>query len=133
VSEEVEDQESQEEVDAAAVKLEAEFNAAADKLKAGEGLTNEEGMVLLKLIGGVNANLTISNEILYVVSENLPHMVNSLADKVMRRCGRTDKKIRKSVAAMCAESIEQLWSLARLRALDVADAIRNAAGETNES
>jgi hypothetical protein len=125
MSENIEDTE----VDEAAARLEAELDVISDKLKAGEDLTNAEGLTLLKLIGGVNANLTISNEILYVISNQLPNMLQSLADKLLRRCGRTDKKVRKAAANICEQHVEQLWALARVRAVDVADAIRTATSE----
>ena len=120
------------EVNEAAAKLEVELTVITDKIKNGEGLTNEEGSTLLKLIGGVNANLTISNEILYLVSNQLPQLVESLADRILRRCGRTDTKIRKSVAKICIEHVEQLWTMARVRAVDVADAIRTEVKEESE-
>lgn len=111
-----------------AAALQAEIDAIVAKLEEGEGVSSEEGLKLLKIIGGLNANLTICNELLFVISLQLPTMVGSLADRITRRCGRTDTKLRKSVNKICAEHIESLWTMVRIRGIDVADAMRQPEG-----
>lgn len=117
--------------DEEAAALQAEVDAIVAKLEAGDSISSEEGLKLLKIIGGLNANLTICNELLFVISEQLPAMVGSLADRITRRCGRTDKKLRRSVDKICAEHIESLWTMVRIRGIDVADAMRNKEGGDN--
>lgn len=119
--------------DEEAAALQAEIDAIVAKLEAGDSISSEEGLKLLKIIGGLNANLTICNELLFVISEQLPAMVSSLADRITRRCGRTDKKLRRSVDKICAEHIESLWTLVRIRGIDVADAMRTPEEATDEA
>lgn len=128
-----EDTQVQTDEQAEAAALQAEVDAIVAKLEGGEGISAEEGLKLLKIVGGLNANLTICNELLYVISEQLPAMVGSIADRITRRCGRTDKKLRKSVDKICAEHIESLWTMVRIRGIDVADAMRSQEGENNEA
>ena len=109
---------------AEAAALQAEVDAIVAKIEGGEDISAEEGLKLLKIVGGLNANLTICNELLFVISAQLPVMVSSIADRITRRCGRTDKKLRKSVDKICAEHIESLWTMVRIRGIDVADAMR---------
>lgn len=114
--------------EAEAAALQAEVDAIVAKLEAGETISAEEGLKLLKIIGGLNANLTICNELLFTISNQLPLLVSSLADRITRRCGRTDKKLRRSVDKICAEHIETLWTMVRIRGIDVADAMRETEG-----
>lgn len=111
-----------EQVEAAA--FQAEVDAIVAKLEGGESISAEEGLKLLKIVGGLNANLTICNELLFVIAAQLPVMVDNLANRITQRCGRTDKKLRKSVNNICAEHIESLWTIVRIRGIDVADAMR---------
>ena len=110
--------------DEEAAAFQAEVDAIVAKLEGGEAISAEEGLKLLKIIGGLNVNLTICNELLYTIQEQLPQMVSGLADRIARRCGRTDAKLRRSVDKICVEYIESLWHLVRMRGLDIADAIR---------
>lgn len=118
-----------------AAGLEQRFTAVTAKLLAGEPITNEEGTDLLKLISGLNANLTITNEVLFNVQENMPKMIGSIADSVLRRAGRTDKKIRKSVEKICLQNLELFWDMIRMHATAVAASIaeqNKGEEETNE-
>ena len=103
--------------------LEQRFTAVTAKILAGESITNEEGNDLLKLIAGLNANLTITNEVLFNVQENLPKMIGSISDSVLRRVGRTDKKIRKSVEKICLQNLEVFWDMIWMHATAVAASI----------
>jgi hypothetical protein len=119
--------------DEEAAAFQAEIDAIVAKLQGGETISAEEGLKLLKIIGGLNANLTICNELLFVISEQLPVMVGSLADRITRRCGRTDKKLRRSVDKICNEHVESLWTIVRMRGIDVADAMRTPEETTDEA
>lgn len=119
--------------DEEAAAFQAEVDAIVAKLEGGETISAEEGLKLLKIIGGLNVNLTICNELLYTIQEQLPQMVSGLADRITRRCGRTDAKLRRSVDKICVEYIESLWHLVRMRGLDVADAMRTPEETTDEA
>lgn len=103
-----------EEIEEETADLEQRFTSITAKIVAGEPITNEEGNDLLKLIAGLNANLTITNEVLFNVQENLPKVIGSIADSVLRRVGRTDKKIRKSVEKICLQNLEMFWDMIRM-------------------
>lgn len=107
-------EEIEEEIEEKTADLEQRFTSITAKIVAGEPITNEEGNDLLKLIAGLNANLTITNEVLFNVQENLPKVIGSIADSVLRRVGRTDKKIRKSVEKICLQNIEMFWDMIRM-------------------
>lgn len=119
--------------DAQAAAVQAEFDAVVNKLEAGESISAEEGLKLLKILGGVNANLTICNEMLYSIHEQLPQMVENLGRSVARRCGRSDRKLLKAVDKLSAEYVEHLWNIVRIRGIDVANAMRQPQEETNEA
>jgi hypothetical protein len=106
-------------------ELEQQFDQVIAKLTAGEPLTNEEGVSLFRVLGGLHSNLTISNEMLHTIHEEVPQMVRYLSSRIIQRCGRTDSKVKKSVEKLCAEHIDQLWVAVRLRALTVAETLRN--------
>lgn len=112
-------------VETEVAELEAQFDAITVKLGAGETLTNEEGTVLFRVLGGLHSNLTISNEMLHTINAELPNMLSFLAKRIMLRCGRTDSKATRDVEKLCQEYIDNFWTMIRIRAVEVAETIRN--------
>lgn len=85
------------------------------KVQAGEGLTNDEAVVLLTAFSNCDLALDIQRTLVLIINQALPDMARSLAASVLQRCGRTDAKIKKSVEKLCASHIENLqWATLKI-------------------
>lgn len=115
--------------------LEQRFQVITEKLVGKEPLTNEEGMDLLRIIAGLNANNSLTNEIMLNIQDNVPKLLGSVADAVMRRVGRTDQKLRKSVGKICDNQLEIFWDMIRMHAVTTAAEIseQNRTGNAEEA
>lgn len=120
-----------EDIDKQAEELQQKFQAITDKVTGGGDATNAEALELLKLIAGLNANLTITNELLHSIQELIPQMTSSLGERILLRTGRTDKKIKRAVVKIIDEHIERMWDMVRMQAVAVADAIRQQNTDKN--
>ena len=109
--------------------LETRFAVTSAKLVNKEPLTNEEGMDLLRVIAGLNANSAVTDEIMFNMQDNIPKLLHTVSDTILRRVGRTDQKIRKSVSKICDSNLQIFWDMIRMHAavtaLDYGKQLRN--------
>ena len=85
------------------------------KVQSGEGLTNEEAVVLLTAFSNCDLALDIQRTLVLILNQAMPDMARSLAASVLQRCGRADAKIKKSVEKLCASHIENLqWATLKI-------------------
>jgi hypothetical protein len=110
----------------------ARFAQILGVIKDGEGISNEDALFFVGLIGSLDNNLRIANDIVESLGESIPDMVKSLAFSVLARVGRTDTKVKRSVLKTCEEHIDTLWTMARIRAVQAATAIGTEEAEAAE-
>ena len=91
-------------------------------------LTQEQANGLVKTIQQMDVQLLIGQNALQLAMENLAVAVPAIGQKVMERCGRTDKKVKHAVAEMsadlvgsCEESIQSYMIGAMLEAAQMLD------------
>jgi hypothetical protein len=107
----------------------------ADILKSlseGKDLSNEDAIFIVQLVGDLDNNLRIANEIVDGLAISIPDMARSLGFAVLARAGRGDQKIKKSVLKICDEHVETLWTMARIQALQSAADIAENQETTEE-
>lgn len=82
-----------------------EFAEIAQAISDKEDLTYEQTVALVRTIQHMDLQLVIGQNALQLAMENINTVVPELAARVLERSGRTDKKIKKSVAEMAAEVV----------------------------
>jgi len=79
-----------------------EFKEIYDRSQNGEEVTQEETKALLDIILELDRQAIHMQQAVLLAYENTRVLVESLSNKILERTGRTDKKIRRSVAKMSA-------------------------------
>jgi hypothetical protein len=74
-------------------------------VEAGNQLSAEQVQMLLQTVNRLDGTLFVFQNSLQLFAESTAAAVPQLAQKIMARCGRTDTKIKKSVATMAAETV----------------------------
>jgi hypothetical protein len=82
-----------------------EFAQIAQAVNDKEDLTYEQAIALVRTIQHMDLQLVIGQNALQLAMENINTVVPALAERVLERSGRTDKKIKKSVAEIAAEVV----------------------------
>lgn len=74
-------------------------------VEEGTPLTQEQIDMLIKTVSRLDGTMFVFQNSLQLMAESMASAVPQLAQKVMQRCGRTDKKIKKAIAEMAAETV----------------------------
>ena len=85
------------------------FTSIADRLKAGEDLSNDDALFLLRIISSLDGSYLILNTTLSSAARHLEDMAKAFGFAVLQRAGRTDQKIKKSVLKMADTYVSAFW------------------------
>lgn len=77
----------------------------------GHDIRNEDAKLLVESLQAIDAGFRIQSTLVDVFVRTIPDMANSLAGDVLRRAGRTDQKIKRSVGRMCDSHVESLLAI----------------------
>lgn len=88
----MEDNKVEEEITAQAV-----FNKIAEKFSLKQEITENDIEYLIGLVGGLDVHLRIANQMLSTALETTQESLEFNAITILRKCGRTDKKIETKV------------------------------------
>lgn len=92
-------------------------------IREGADVNNDDAVFLVQLVGSLDNNLTLANDIVESLGRSITDMARSLAFSVLARAGRSDQKIKKSVLKIVDEHVETLWTMARIQAIQTAQAL----------
>jgi hypothetical protein len=84
-----------------------EFEKIIKSVEDGVEVTIDEVRNLIDTIRQMDLQLLIGQNALNLAIENIHVIVPTLAQQVMERCGRTDKKIKKFVSELSAQNVLQ--------------------------
>jgi hypothetical protein len=84
-----------------------EFEKIIKSVEDGVEVTVDEVRNLIDTIRQMDLQLLIGQNALNLAIENIHVIVPTLAQQVMERCGRTDKKIKKFVSELSAQNVLQ--------------------------
>lgn len=96
----------------------ARFEQIVADVKEGRDLHNDDAMFLVNVIGSLDTNFTVSNMVIETLLGDITEMCTNLGLSVLRRAGRTDQKIRRSVQKIVNGHVDDLFNLAQLRATE---------------
>lgn len=108
-----------------------QFAALTQRFRDGEQLSKEDIEFLISLIGGLDVHLRVCNEMLSAALGTTQELLNTTAAAVLRKCGRTDSKIRKKIAAMCQENFETLLTVVQLHGQTIQNKLTNPEEDDN--
>lgn len=94
------------------------FERIVADVKEGRDLHNDDALFLVNIVGSLDTNFTVSNMVIETLLGDITEMCTNLGTSVLRRAGRTDQKIRRSVQKIVDGHVEDLFSLAQLRATE---------------
>ena len=94
------------------------FERIVADVKEGRDLHNDDALFLVNIVGSLDTNFTVSNMVIETLLGDITEMCTDLGTSVLRRAGRTDQKIRRSVQKIVDGHVEDLFSLAQLRATE---------------
>lgn len=94
------------------------FEQIVADVKDGRDLHNDDALFLINVVGSLDTNFTVSNMVIETLLGDITEMCHNLGVSVLRRAGRTDQKIRKSVAKIVNGHVEDLFNLAQSRATE---------------
>jgi hypothetical protein len=77
----------------------------------GHDIRNEDAKLLVESLQALDAGFRIQSTLVDVFVRTIPDMANSLAGDALRRAGRTDQKIKRSVGRMCDSHVESLLAI----------------------
>jgi hypothetical protein len=101
------------------------FARIVGDVQDGRDLHNDDAQLLLGIIGGLDQNFAVSNMMLETLLGTITDMCQKLGVDVLRRAGRTDKKIRRSVEKMVTGEVENLFSFTKARAEEYMNIVRS--------
>jgi hypothetical protein len=107
------------------------FASLVEKFGAGTDLTREEVEFLITLVGSLDINLRVSNEMLSTALGTTQELLGITAGAVLRKCGRTDMKIRNKIAKMCEENFDSLITVVRLHGQTIQTKLTNPEEDIN--
>ena len=87
-----------------------EFEKIIKSVEDGVEVTIDEVRNLIDTIRQMDLQLLIGQNALNLAIENIHVIVPTLAQQIMERCGRTDKKIKKFVSELSAQNVLQFES-----------------------
>jgi hypothetical protein len=94
------------------------FERIVADVKEGRDLHNDDALFLVNIVGSLDTNFTVSNMVIETLLGDITEMCTDLGTSVLRRAGRTDQKIRRSVQKIVDGHVEDLFNLAQLRATE---------------
>jgi hypothetical protein len=83
----------------------AQYTEIEKALEAGTPLTDEQVQMLVKTVSRLDGTIFVFQNSLQLMAESMAAAVPQLAQKVMARCGRTDRKVAKAIAEMAANTV----------------------------
>ena len=87
-----------------------DFEKIIKSIEDGVEVTVDEVRNLIDTIRQMDLQLLIGQNALNLAIENIHVIVPTLAQQIMERCGRTDKKIKKFVSELSAQNVLQFES-----------------------
>lgn len=94
------------------------FEEIVADVKDGRDIRNEDALFLINVVGSLDTNFTVSNMVIETLLGDITEMCQSLGIAVLRRAGRTDQKIRRSVDKIVNGHVDDLFTLAQARATE---------------
>ena len=82
-----------------------DFAEIVRALENDEAVSAEQVRALVHTVQRMDLQLLIGQNALQLAMENMTVTVPALAEAVMQRCGRTDKKIKKKIAEMAGAAV----------------------------
>jgi hypothetical protein len=82
-----------------------QFKEICERIEAGEQLSTEDAKSLVEVIVALDQNSVLLQNALVLAFDNARVLVESLSEGILQRTGRTEKKIRNSVAKMAANAM----------------------------
>jgi len=80
-------------------------------INEGAEVSNADARVLADIIDQLDLAFRVQSTVNNVLTQTIPEMASSLAGSVLSRAGRTDTKIRRSVAKICDEHVVALLNM----------------------
>jgi hypothetical protein len=87
-----------------------QFKEIEESIKSGIQITAEQARLLIDTVSRLDGPVAVFQNSLQLMADGVASAVPELANKVMQRCGRTEKKVVKSVAEMAATTIMTIES-----------------------
>jgi hypothetical protein len=84
-----------------------EFAEIAQAVSDEQQLTHQQAIDLVRTVQQMDLQLIIGQNALQLSMDNAFTAIPALAEKVLERAGRTDKKIKKNIAALAAEAVNE--------------------------
>lgn len=121
-----------------------EFSEIVTAVSNDTPITQEQAAKLVATVQRMDLQLLIGQNALHLAVENMAVTVPALAQAVMERCGRTDKKIKKKIAEMAGAAVgdfeislqsylaNAMFEAARLLGVSIEDFIGEAVAEAEE-
>lgn len=103
----------------------ARFERIVADVKDGRDLHNDDALFLVNVIGSLDTNFTVSNMVIETLLGDITDMCTNLGIDVLRRAGRTDQKIRRSVQKIVNGHVDDLFTLAQARATEYMRIVRS--------
>ena len=103
----------------------ARFERIVADVKDGRDLHNDDALFLINVIGSLDTNFTVSNMVIETLLGGITDMCTNLGVAVLRRAGRTDQKIRRSVQKIVNGHVDDLFSLAQAQAAEYMRIVRS--------
>jgi hypothetical protein len=107
------------------------FNAIVAKVKEQQQLNQEEAEFLVSIIAGFDAQLSLAQDVMSVTLGTANELLAETAAAVLRKCGRTDQKIRRKIAALCDENFQTLLNVIRLYSHQAQQKLNNPEEDNN--
>jgi len=107
------------------------FNALVAKVKEQQQLNQEEAEFLVSIIAGFDVQLKLAQDVMSVTLGTAKELLAETAGAVLRKCGRTDQKIRRKIAALCDENFQTLLNVIRLYSHEAQQKLTNPEEDNN--
>ena len=82
-----------------------QYKELVDKVTAGEAISPEDAKLLVETVRELDAQAVIYQNAVVLCNENVNVIARALSEGVMKRCGRTGKKIERAVSKLVANAL----------------------------
>lgn len=82
-----------------------QYKELVDKVAAGEQVSLEDAKLLVETVRELDAQAVIYQNAVVLCNENVNVIARALSEGVMKRCGRTGKKIERAVNKLAANAL----------------------------
>lgn len=82
-----------------------QYKELVDKVTAGEQVTIDEAKLLIETVRELDAQAVIYQNAVVLCNENVTVIARALSEGIMKRCGRTGKKIERAVSKLAANAL----------------------------